>query len=554
MTWRFATLTDRETVVEAIVDAAERACLALTPESGVTPVALQRADGSSRLRPVGSTAFTSQHLWEAEERLLNLARDTNAPAVDPQIVRAAIDHAGQDGVRASTDQVQAVEAIAASGYAIDLLIGPAGAGKTTTMAILRHAWEHAHGTRNVVGLAPSAAAAHVLGEELGICTENTAKWLADRAHGKAAFTKGQLVIVDEATLAGTFALDRIAQAAASAGAKVLLVGDPAQLQSVQAGGAFAMLANGRPDAAQLVDIHRFRNPWENLASLELRHAHPEVIDIYAQHDRIREGDTQAMLDTAYQAWRHDTTSGLVSVLIAADRSTVTALNQRARTDRITAGHVHPGVEVTLEDGTRASRGDVITTRRNDRRLIAGRSGWVRNGDQWTVTRVHTDGAITVRRLRWRVGAAVILPATYVADHVNLGYATSAHRAQGLTVDTAHVLAGPATTREALYVAMTRGRHANTAYVATDQADPTHAALFPNDTRPTGTAILRAVLQTSGTEPAAHTAATQEHETWRSIAQLTAEYETIAAAALRDHYAHLIHHAGIDPEVAEQITA
>ena len=153
-----------------------------------------------------------------------------------------------------------MEQIATSGRSLDVLVGPAGTGKSTTMAGLRAVWEAEHGAGSVLGLAPSAAAAEVLAEELGIDTENTAKWLyehrreAERLHkigelertGSAHFPlsaatasatraraspraedelarwrlrAGQLVIVDEASLAGTFALDELVGAAGAAGSQ-----------------------------------------------------------------------------------------------------------------------------------------------------------------------------------------------------------------------------------------------------------------------------------------------------------------------------------------------
>jgi ATP-dependent exoDNAse (exonuclease V) alpha subunit len=130
-----------------------------------------------------------------------------------------------------------------------------------------------------------------------------------------------------------------------------------------------------------------------------------------------------------------------SLMIAETTETVTALNTRARSDRITAGHVDPAGEVRLHDGTDASTGDLIITRRNDRCLLTGR-GWVRNGDRWTVAATHDDGSVTVRRDGHRRGTSVRLPTWYVADHVELAYAVTAHRAQGSTVETTHTLVRP----------------------------------------------------------------------------------------------------------------
>jgi ATP-dependent exoDNAse (exonuclease V) alpha subunit len=123
------------------------------------------------------------------------------------------------------------------------------------MNALRRAWEAEHGTGSVVGLAPSAGAAQVLAEDLGIATENTAKWWQTHQTTGTTFQSGQLVIVDEASLAGTLSLDRITGLAAEAGAKVLLVGDYAQLQSVDAGGAFGLLVDDKSDTPEPGDVH-----------------------------------------------------------------------------------------------------------------------------------------------------------------------------------------------------------------------------------------------------------------------------------------------------------
>lgn len=149
----------------------------------------------------------------------------------------------------------------------------------------------------------------MLAEDLGIATENTAKWWTTHQHNGATFHAGQLVIIDETSLVGTLSLDRITQAAEEAGAKVLLVGDYAQLQSVDADGAFSLLIHDRDDAPELVDVHRFTHAWEKTASLELRNGRAPVIDTYLDHHRIHDGDAEAMTDAAYTAWRHDRQQG-----------------------------------------------------------------------------------------------------------------------------------------------------------------------------------------------------------------------------------------------------
>lgn len=145
-------------------------------------------------------------------------------------------------------------------------------------------------------------------------------------------------------------------------------------------------------------------------------------------------------------------------MIATDAGTVRDLNQRAQQDRITAGHVDEP-KLTVADGCQAGVGDRIATRENNRMLVTGR-GWVKNGDLWTVTATGDDRSMTVCRISGT--GEVVLPAVYL----ELAYAVTTHRTQGRTVDTAHALISPTTTREALYVAATRGRESNRLYVDT----------------------------------------------------------------------------------------
>lgn len=553
MGMRFQSASDREAIVGMIVDSAEQSSLRLTPpELASTPVEFQRQDGSSVFRPKHSAVFTSETLMEAEARLLTLGRDLSAPTVTPEFLRIALRHRRPGGSAVSSDQTSALRSITTSRRVVDVLVGPAGSGKTTAMRALRRAWELQHGSGSVVGLAPSAAAAQMLAEELDIRTENTAKWWQMHLADGERFRRGQLVIIDEASLAGTRSLDRICALAAESGAKVLLVGDYAQLQSVDAGGAFTLLARDRDDVPTLVDLHRFAHRWERDASLLLREGDADAVDAYLEHDRLREGQRDEMADAAYVAWRQDILRGRSTILVSDSREAVGSLNLRARADLILEDVVDASNEIELHDGTRASRGDVVITRHNDRTLRAGRS-WVRNGDRWTITALQDDGSVVARRVGARGGAGVILPASYATAHVELGYAVTAHRAQGTTTDTAHVLVDAGMTRENLYVAMTRGRQENIAYVAVDRPDGAHDGPHPADDRDaTARSMLYGVLQHTGAEKSAHGTMAAEQDAWGSIAQLAAEYETIAAAAQRNRWVGLIRACGLSAEQVERV--
>jgi hypothetical protein len=541
--YRFASTVDREAFVGLVVDAAEAASLRLTPpELATSPVTFRR--------PKHSTVFSSEALLAAEDRLLERARMRAGPTVPLATVERIAARPDREGRVLGDDQAAALVAVAVSGRVVDVLVGPAGAGKTTAMSALRRAWEHELGRGSVVGLAPSAVAAQVLADDLGIATENTAKWWDVHERTGTTFRKGQLVIVDEASLAGTLSLDRITNLAAEAGAKVLLVGDHAQLQSVTAGGAFSLLVHDRDDAPELVSLHRFANVWEKTASLGLRHGHTDVIDTYTEHDRIQGGETDAMIDAAYTAWRTDTLAGRASVLVTDSNESVLALNNRARADLILDGTVDARREVELHDGTRAATGDTVITRR----LRAGR-GWVRNGDRWTVTDIRDDGSLTLRRAGRKWGASVVLPARYAAEHLDLGYAVTSYRAQGITVYSSHVLADASMTRENFYVGMTRGSETNIAYVAIDKPDPAHDGPHPGDNEEaTARSVLFGVLQHVGAELSAHETITVEQDAWGSIAQLAAEYETIAAAVQHDRWELLIRTAGLTNDQADDAIA
>jgi conjugative relaxase-like TrwC/TraI family protein len=550
MGWRFQSADDRERVVGLIVEEAKTKSVRLTPpEFAYVPEVFRRADGTSRFRPHYSSTYSSADLLAAEDRLLGLSRVADAPVV--RIDRVARAASTEDGRHLLTEsQADALAKVSASGRPLDLLVGPAGAGKTTAMHALQRAWRAEHGPDSVVGLAPSAVAAQVLAEDLGIESENTAKWLHEYDRGRVALRAGQLVIIDEATLAGTLTLDRISRIAAEAGAKVLLVGDWAQLQSVDAGGAFSLLVSERSDVAELTEVHRFVNEWEREASLDLRFGRSDVIDLYAEHDRLKEGTTDEMTDTAYAAWRADTRSGRSSVLVTEATRSVFELNRRARAERLLNGDTRASTEVRLVDGSHASEGDLIITRRNDRRIKPLRGSWVRNGDRWKILRVGKDGSAEVRRISGSGQGVITLPALYVAEHVDLGYAVTAHRAQGVTVDTSHVVVSGTTTRENFYVSMTRGRERNTAYVALDQPDDSHAAPEPDEV--TARIVLYGVLQHSGVELSGHQMIRSEQDVWGSTAQLVAEYETIAAAAQRGRWVELLERSGLSREQVNDV--
>ncbi|MHB1519951.1 MAG: MobF family relaxase [Ferrimicrobium sp.] len=587
---RFVTPDDRVAVAERTTDIALAEAIQISsPELYHLPERFKRADGSSRMRPKERYLYTTATLLDAEADLFWAARSLDAPVVSVGTVKAVaeVKLAGRDFTM-SYDQALAVEAIATSTRRLDLLVGPAGTGKTTTMAGLRAAWELGHGPGSVIGLAPSATAAQVLADELGIETENTAKWLhewrqsarrqaerdrlasltpvipdaperrgarqreIERLDGlltRWRFHPGQLVIIDEASLIGTFALDELVSAACEADAKVLLVGDPAQISSITAGGMFGSLVRERGDmVATLSDVRRFNHAWERTTSMELRVGNEEAIDAYETHQRIKEGEREELIEALYQAWRSDVMAGQDSLMIAGDGDTVTELNNRARADRVAAGEV-TATGLSLVDGTIAGVGDEVVTRENNRLLTTGK-GWVKNGDRWQVIATSNDGTMTIRRLGGR--GEVTLPSDYVAEHVELSYATTAYRAQGRTLDTAHAMITSTTPREVLYVAATRGRETNLLYVDTHY-DPDSATAHEGTTEvQSARQVLVTCLANQGSEMGVHEMIRKEHEEAEGIIRLHGEYETIARIAEEEQWNELLARSGLTDKRLEQI--
>ncbi len=407
------------------------------------PPELRREDGQSVFTEHGAGRYTSQAILDAEQRLLNATRTPTINGLAGPSVSAALDgFEAINGSRLDDGQRSLVTAFACEERLLLAGIGPAGSGKTTAMRAYAHVLRQ-HG-RRLVPLATSAAAADVLGRELTAKADNLHKFLYEWTSGKLAtrlrsgapvpahlrtfaLHPGDVVLVDEAGMAGTLLLDRLVQIAASRGATVRLLGDDRQLPAVESGGALRLIAT-QPGTPQLTVLHRFRDPAEAATTLKLRTGDGTAADWYAANDRIRAGARDAMAEAAYTGWKADMLAGKVTLMAAATNATVTDLSARARADRVLAGQVEPDGAV-LHDGNLAGRGDWVATRHNDRRMsVHGGRDWVKNSDAWQVKRRHPDGSLTVRSMAH--GGRARLPAAYVAEHVELLYATTTHRAQG----------------------------------------------------------------------------------------------------------------------------
>jgi hypothetical protein len=482
-------------LVDLLVDEVlDRRSIALAPphDDIEEPEVLRRVDGSSVYTVAGTALYTSQRILNAEARLIAAAGRRGGASVEQAAVELALLEMAANGSLLDAGQASLVWQMSTSGARLQLAIAPAGGGKTTAMRALALAWNQDGG--QVIGLAPSAAAAAVLGEQTGIRTDTLAKLTWSLDHDElpdwaAAVGPSTLLIIDEAGMADTLSLDTAVQFAICRGASVRLIGDDQQLAAIGAGGILRDITHTH-GALHLTGVHRFTDSDEAAASLRLREGKREALDFYLDHGRVHVGDIATTTHDAFAAWVSDRAAGLDAIMIAPTRNLVAELNRQAR-DHLLAGQP-AGRDVRLADGNQASVGDMIITRTNDRRLHLAPTDWVKNGDRWTITQVGKRGDLAVRHNRSH--RTVRLPADYVRTSTGLGYATTIHGAQGVSADTMHGLATGQESRQQLYTMLTRGRAANHLYLqVVGDGDP-HTLIRPNTLAPrTPTETLQQIL-------------------------------------------------------------
>jgi conjugative relaxase-like TrwC/TraI family protein len=527
--------------------------VALTPSSLVSePDELRLPNGDPVWRTTTTHRYTTTTILAAEMALVEAARASGAPTVGPTDEALVLLQLAGEGHELADDQAAAVSQINRSGTIVDLLVAPAGAGKSHTMTALSAVW--AATTGQIIALAPTARAARVLAESAGLeeiaATAHTIdKWLHESRRGAWALQGGDLVIVDEAGMASTPQLDSLRRQVVEAGAKLVLVGDHRQLAAVGAGGALRHLYH-EAGAVELTSLWRFTDAWEALATVRLRDGDLSVIDEYLARDRVHTGTSSKLIDELYDGWRADRLAGHSSVMLAVSNRTVAQLNQRARRDLISHGTVDPE-GVSLANGTTAGIGDTIVTRQNrsDLRIFAGKD-WVHNGDLWRVDEVHDDGSLTVTHADH--SGRLRLPTDYVVEHVDLGYASTVARAQGITVDTARVLVDSAAMDRAnLYVALTRGRHLNQACLVTeDEIDMTIDR--PRHPERAAWDMLAAILEHESDLSATEQLHEEQDTEW-GLPALTARYEHVCAELRAPRYRALVT-ATVGADEAEDIFA
>jgi conjugative relaxase-like TrwC/TraI family protein len=367
----------------------------------------------------------------------------------------------------SDEQMTMVAALTSSGRRVDVVAGPAGSGKTAALAEANNIWTVSG--HQVLGACVSWLAAEQLEAATGIPTVSLAKLLhdADR-HG---LPPGAIVVLDEASLVNTRTSHRLQQHVIAVDGKLTLIGDPHQLPEIGAGGLFAALAD-RPETIRLSGNQRQHEPWERDALRRLRDGDPvTALDAYTAHDRVHTAPSRAdLLATIARDYAQHTDNGEDTLVLAARRRDVTALNSAIRRELVTTGRLgNRELVVASPDGVAAYRaGDRILVTVNDRQR-----GLV-NGARGFITEVHPRSGRL--ELALDSGATVTLDqATLANGALTYGYAATVHKAQGLTVDTTLVYGLGPITKEHGYVALSRGRISNHLYLAEDTESPIDCA-------------------------------------------------------------------------------
>jgi conjugative relaxase-like TrwC/TraI family protein len=493
--------------------------------AGAVPLGVDPSGVTAR---ASDARYASREVVDTEAMVIEAVLDGLRP---PRRLPTTVLHATAREGLSEEQQVAAVRLVSSRDL-VTAMVAPAGAGKTTVLGAAVDGWTR--GGERVLALGPSARAASELAASTGVAGVTVARFLTQQAAldtrppatgqplrrrevDERRLRRGDVLLVDEASMLATADLAALTTRAQAAGARVVLVGDPAQIGAIRApGGMLEHLAGLIPDrVVELSGLHRFTHRWEAAATLRLRAGDPGALHTYQQHDRIHPAaDGDAAADAVFDRWHQAVTDGLDALMLARGWGDVTALNARARAAAIANGQVTgpPLLTVTARSASTRGRpetrewraGDVIMAKRNTPDLRIG-ADQVRNGDRFTVLAATPDDAgLVVADVAGR--GTTTLPAAYLARHSEFGWAATIDAAQGATADVAVTLARPGLDREHLYVAMTRGRLEN--HVHTTPADaevdagPHHASGRPAPEVDALEQLTRA-LATTGRERAAH---------------------------------------------------
>ena len=444
--------------------------LALGPAPDVVDVSAlgtRASDGRSVFTDPGAERYTTAGQLDLEEWLLAEARREVAQLATPHAADVALAGAGL-----GADQAEVAAGLLTARTAVSVLVAPAGAGKTHVMAAYARAWTAITGGR-VVGVTLSTNAANVMAAEGLAEAYNVAQALGRREDGSTGrqleLGVRDVLVIDEASQVCTGDLAALVALARRTGARLVLVGDTAQLGAVEAGGMMRLIGSDLGHW-ELAEVHRFDAEWEALASLQLRQGARAALRAYDARGRIRGAHQAEAERDAVALYLADHLMGRDSLLLAGTNEEAAKLAGMVRAELARLGRVPQRTEVTLADGNGAARGDLLRARENTRAVdAAGRR--LTNRDTLRLEGVvqAAGGPVAVARRQLADGSwsrDFPVPLDYLQRSAELAYAGNVYVAQGRTVDTAHVFVDASLSRESLYVAMTRGREATTAHVVT----------------------------------------------------------------------------------------
>ncbi|WP_099868014.1 Ti-type conjugative transfer relaxase TraA [Pararhizobium haloflavum] len=357
----------------------------------------------------------------------------------------------------SGEQRIAIE-LATGNERLALIVGRAGAGKTTMMKAAREIWE-ASGYR-VVGGALAGKAAEGLQQEAGIESRTLASWALQWEQGRLHLDDKTVFVMDEAGMVSSRQMADFISAVAHAGAKIVLVGDADQLQPIEAGGAFRALAE-QIGFAELSTIYRQREQWMRDASMALARGNvSDALAAYQARGHVIETATKdEAISSMVADWVADYDPNRTTLMMAFMRKDVAALNALAREGLKAKGVIEDGHEFRTANGVRNfAAGDQIVFLQNEGSLgvMNGMIGRVVEAERGKVT-------VEVGEDRRRVEVE-----QHIYAQLDHGYATTIHKSQGVTIDKVKVLASSMFDRHLTYVALTRHRDAVQLYAGADE--------------------------------------------------------------------------------------
>jgi Ti-type conjugative transfer relaxase TraA len=408
----------------------------------------------------GEDRFTTRQMIETEQRLHRAADRMAAEgrhAVGQTHRETALAHAKHRGLALSDEQTAALNHIA-DARGLGVVVGFAGTGKSAMLGVASQAWAAAG--YEVKGAALSGIAAENLESGSGIASRTIAGMENGWGQGRDLLTARDVLVIDEAGMVGTRQLQRVLSHAADVGAKVVLVGDPQQLQSIEAGAAFRSI-HERHGGVEIGQVRRQREDWQREATRDLATGRiGNAVDAYDIQGMVHQAATreEARSDLV-ERWDRDRQAepNASRIILTHTNDEVRALNQAARERMGAAGDLGDDVQVNVERGVRIfASGDRVMFLRNERGLA------VKNGTLGVIEEVSTQSM----SVQTDDGRAVRFDLKDYS-HIDHGYAATIHKAQGMTVDRVHVLATPGMDAHGSYVALSRHRDGMALHYASD---------------------------------------------------------------------------------------